>query len=153
MELNFMLCNYDKCPNEENNQCPECMSGMMVLIGIIGGIVAAAVGVLLFVNEILTAPFTAALAALIISSVFLFTVIIASAVSKCGSKIKSCIKCNKGGLFFGIFGTSLSSLIAISVTLTAGSVLSAVIVGLVFFFFVFMLVSMLYLVCCTSECR
>ena len=79
MELNFMLCNYDKCPNEENNQCPECMSGMMVLIGIIGGIVAAAVGVLLFVNEILTAPFTAALAALIISSVFLFTVIIASA--------------------------------------------------------------------------
>ena len=115
-----MLCNYDKCPNEKNNECPQCMSGIMVLIGIISGIVAAAAGVLLFVNEILTAPFTAALAALITSTVFLFTIIIASAVSKCGSKIKSCIKCNKGGLFFGIFGTILSSLIAISVTLTAG---------------------------------
>lgn len=148
-----MLCNYDKCPNEKNNECPQCMSGIMVLIGIISGIVAAAAGVLLFVNEILTAPFTAALAALITSTVFLFTIIIASAVSPCGSKIKTCIKCNKGGLFFGVLGTVLSSIIAVSVTLTAGSVLSAVIVGLVFFFFVFMLVSMLYMVKCTSDCN
>ena len=123
---------------------------MMVLIGIISGIVLAAVGVSLFLTSVLTAPFTAALTTLIIAAVFLFTVIIASFLS---CKVKNCICCHKGSLFFGIFGTLIASLVAVSVTLTTASVLSAVIVGLVFFFFGFLLVSTLFLVLCTAKCR
>lgn len=147
-----MLCNDNESQKttECTNSCDRCMSGMMILIGIISGIVFAAVGAALFINSLLSAPLTAALTALITGIVFLFTVVIASAGTAC-SKLKKCICCHSGGLFFGIFGTIFSSLTAAAVTLTVGSVLSAVIVGLVFFFFAYMIVSMLFLSICTCK--
>ncbi len=150
-----MSNNYDEKQKKETacpDICDSCMSGVMILVSIISGILFAALGIVLFVNSILTAPFTVALTALITGFAFLFTVVIGSAVSECRSKFKKCIRCHFGGLFFGILGTIFSAVTAAAVTLTAESVLSAVLVGPVFFFFAYMVVSMVFFTRCTSKC-
>lgn len=127
------------------------MQGIMVLVGIISGLVFAAAGVLLFINSLLTAPFTALLTALITGIVFLFVVLIGAFVSERGSALRECLRCNTGALFFGIFGTIAAGSIAVSVDLAAGSVIAAVMIGLTAFFFAFMLVSALFTVRCITD--
>ena len=127
------------------------MQGIMVLVGIISGLVLSAVSVLLFINSLLPAPFTALLAALITGLVFLFVVLIGAFAAESGSALKSCLRCHAGGLFFGIFGTIISAGIAVSVDLAVGSVIAAVMIGLTAFFFGFLLVSALFSVLCLTD--
>ena len=137
----------------KSNECSCCSKASKILAGTIAGVILGIIGGILFANSIITATFVTALTALITAIIFLFTVIILSAVTGCSSKAKTCIKCGAGGIFFGIFGTILSAVFALSVPLVAESVFSAVIVGFLFFFFTFMLVQMLFLTLCTSKCE
>ena len=74
-----MLCNYSgfQCPesgaeNTSAERCTTCMKGMMILVGIISGIVFAIVGILLFINSLLTAPLAVIWTALGTALVYLF---------------------------------------------------------------------------------
>ena len=125
---------------------------MMILIGIISGLVFAAAVVLLFVNSLLTEVFPFVLASLITGTIVLLTVLAASLVLPCSSAGKSCIKCSLGGLFFGIIGTVISALLAISTDLAAGSVIAAVTLGLTAFFIAYLIVSILFVVICSTDC-
>ena len=73
-----MLCNYDSAcgeRNEMNNRkrCNNCMTGIMVLVGIIAGIIFASITVLLFIFGQLLLVYVGALAAF---AVYLAVVII-----------------------------------------------------------------------------
>ena len=148
-----MLCSYDCCQSEntETRSCDRCMSGIMVLVSIIAGIVFAAIFVLLFVNSLLTAPFTGILVSLITAIVFMFIVLIASYASKNDARLKNCIRCNAAVVFIGILGTIAAGILAVSVELVVGSILSAVLIGLTAFFFAYMLISILFSVICMTD--
>ncbi len=148
-----MLCNYNDICSErrENKQCGKCMTGIMVLVGIIAGIVFAAVTVLLFNFGLLTSVYFGALAALIISVIILTVVLVSALFSENKPKLSSCLKCNLGGLFFGLLGTIFSGILAVAANPLTVSVFSLIIVGLVSFFFAFLLVSVLFLVMCLVD--
>ncbi len=151
-----MLCNYDSAcgeRNEMNNRkrCNNCMTGIMVLVGIIAGIIFASITVLLFIFGQLLLVYVGALAAFIIGAVTLFIVLIAALQSENRPKLASCIRCHLGGLFFGILGTLFSGFLAISAILISLSILAVVFVGFTAFFFAFLLVSILFLVICAVD--
>ena len=150
-----MLCGCDnKQINSQGsgNGCSKCRSGMMIMTGIISGLVFTALVVLLFINSLLTAVFPFVLASLITGITVLLTVLIASLVLPCSSAGKKCIKCNLGGLFFGIVGTVISALLAVSTELAAGSVISAVTLGLTAFFIAYLIVSIIFIAICSTDC-
>lgn len=134
------------------NGCSDCRKGMMILIGILSGLVFTAAVVLLFINSLLPAVFPFVLASLITGLAVLLTVLAASLILPCSSAAKGCIRCNLGGLFFGIIGTVISSLLAISTDLAVGSVIAAVTLGLTAFFIAYLIVSILFVVMCSSDC-
>ncbi len=154
-EMNVMLCSYESC--QKDSRCPDsftrCMRGMMILVGIIGGILFATIAILLFINNLLPNVTGAALAILITGLAVLITVAAAALMLPCGSRAKSCLKCNTGGLFVGIIGTVLAGLIAVSADLTAVSTLAIVMVGLSAFFIAYLVVSILFLVICSTNCQ
>ena len=150
-----MICG---CENQymtsqgSGNGCSQCRSGMMILIGIISGLVFAAAVVLLFINSLITVVFPFVLAVLITGLAALLTILTASLALPCSSEGKKCIRCNLGGLFFGIIGTVISALLAISTDLAVGSVIAAVTLGLTAFFTAYLIVSILFVVMCSTEC-
>ena len=137
-----MICNYESCCSENSRRrCNECKSGTAVLIEIIGGIVFCAAVVLLFVNGLITSAGALATAALISGLIYLGLLVGSSLVS-----CKECLKCNLPGIITGIFGTVFSSIVGIAITFTEGDVLSAVIIGIIAFFFAYMIISTLFLI-------
>ena len=145
-------CNQSSCIRSESDDlCSGCSKGMMILVGIISGLVFAALTVLLFINSLLTALFPAMLTSLIAGLVALGVVLSAALFPRDDNAGKKCIRCHLGGLFFGIFGTIASSLLAVSTDLAAGSVIAYVTVGLTAFFLAFLLVSLLFLVKCAVK--
>lgn len=151
-----MLCNYDSTCGERNDnisrkRCNNCMTGIMVLIGIIAGIIFASLTVLLFIFGQLALVYVGTLAAFIIGAVTLFIVLIAALQSENRPKLSSCIKCNLGGLFFGILGTLFSGFFAISAILIPLLIPAVIFVGFTAFFFAFLLVSILFLVICAVD--
>lgn len=147
-----MICNYDECPcrNERPCKCNDCEKGIMILVSIIGGLVFAAVVVLLFINNFLAVPGFAGWTALISALVYLAGLIAAAAVSE---KSRKCIRCSLGSLIFGIFGTIFSGYLSIAAAITVGEVFSTIIVALTAFFFAYMIVSTLFLIRCLTRCR
>lgn len=159
MELNEMLCNYGgfQCPETGTEdagveRCSACVKGMMILVSIISGIVFAIAGVLLFVNSLLTAPLAVIWTALGTALAYLFFLLLVPLFRSGCRRLSECICCHFGGLIFGIFGTIFSAVIGAAITLTAGDILSTVIVGLVFFFFAYLIVSTLFLIKCFLNC-
>lgn len=146
-----MICNYDECScrNERPCKCNDCEKGIMILVSIIGGLVFAAVVVLLFINNFLAVPGFAGWTALISALVYLAG-LIAAAVSE---KSRKCIRCSLGSLIFGIFGTIFSGYLSIAAAITVGEVFSTIIVALTAFFFAYMIVSTLFLIRCLTRCR
>jgi len=141
-----MICNYDNCCSENKKRCcNECMSGLAVLVEIIGGLLFTAIVVLLFINGILTSAEAIATAALISGLVYL-GVLTASSLLPDGESLKGCVGCNLAGIITGIFGTVFSAVIGIAVTFTAGDTISAVILGIIAFFFAYMIISTFFLV-------
>ncbi len=157
-EMNNMLCGYNCQPVPACNtegRCPgsfsRCMNGIMILVGIISGLVFTAAVVLLFINSLITAWFPAVLTALITGVAVLGAMVLLSLLSGVTEKGRSCLSCKSGGLLFGIIGTVLSAFIAVSADLTAVSVASGVILGIVSFFFAYMIVSLLFVVLCGTK--
>lgn len=157
-EMNNVLCGYNcqsapacgtegRCPNSFS----RCMNGIMVLVGIISGLVFAAAVVLLFVNSLITAWFPAVLTALVTGVALLVTVVVLSILRGVTEKGMGCLRCKFGGLMFGIIGTILSAFIAVSADLTAVTVTAAVVLGIVSFFFAYMVVSLLFVALCGTE--
>ena len=149
-----MICNYNTesaVTEKKCDECSTCLSRIMVLVGIIGGIVFAAAGVLLFIASLITVPFTAVLTALITSIVYLLILLIVALTSERGTKVRCCIRKNIGGLIFGIFGTIFASILAVATDLTTVSVIAAVLIGLTFFFFAYMIISVLFLILCAVK--
>ena len=147
-----MICGYDSCRSEMSREsCCRCMKGIMVLVGIISGLVFTAAAVLLFINSLLPSAGTGILIALITALVFMMVLLTAAFASGNSSGIAKCIRCHLGSLFFGIFGTIASGLIAVSADIAAGSVFAAVMVGLTAFFFAYMAVSTLFTVLCLTD--
>ena len=147
-----MICNYETCccENSKKNDC-ACMKGIMVLVGIIGGIIFAAISALLFVNSLISAPSLILWTALVSALVYLFTIIAASVYAQDKPKTIHCIKCNIAGIFIGIFGTIFSGVIEIATTLTVGEIFPVVILTLTAFFFAYMIISALFLVKCIVD--
>ncbi len=144
-----MNCGYENTLREADSRCDSsCMSGIMVLVGSIGGILFAAAGVLLFVFSLITDPFAAVLTFLIAALVLGAIILIAAFSADRCSRTKCCVRSNLGGLFFGILGTILSASLAISATLTEVSVIAGILLGLSFFFFAYMIISVVFLVNC-----
>ncbi len=148
-----MLCNYDNTCHIDRGKrgCGKCMTGIMVLVGIIAGIVFAAITVLLFSVGLLTAVYFGMLTALITGIIILTVVLVSALFSESRSRLTLCIRKNIGGLFFGILGTILAGFLAISVNPITVTIFNLIIVGLVSFFFAFMLVSLLFIVMCVLE--
>ena len=153
-----MICGYNgNCVTERScERCPDgfskCMNGMMILVGVLAGLVFAAAAVLLFLNGLLPSLFPAALTMLIAGLAVMLTVLAAALFLPDESKGKSCIRCHVGGLFFGILGTIVSSLFLVAADLAAGSIAAAVLLGLSVFFFADLLVAVLFVVLCASDC-
>ena len=89
-----MICNYDECPcrNERPCKCNDCEKGIMILVSIIGGLVFAAVVVLLFINNFLAVPGFAGWTALISALVYLAGLIAAAVSDIKGIDINDVIK-------------------------------------------------------------
>lgn len=121
----------------------------MILVSIIGGLVFAAVTVLLFINNFLAGTGLSGWVALISALVYLGGLIAAAAASE---KAKQCICCMLGSLIFGIFGTIFAGYLSIAATITVGAVFSTVIVALTAFFFAYMIIGTLFLIKCLSDC-
>ena len=127
------------------------MTGIMVLVGIISGLVFAAVTVLLFIFGQLALIGFGVVTALIIAGLLLLVVAGAALFSENRPKLRCCIKQNLGGLFFGFIGTLLSGILAISATPIIFPIFTLIIVGFVAFFVTFTLVSILFLVKCVVD--
>lgn len=158
MELDNMICNYDGCGGSshrpDREECTPCIRGIMILVGIIGGIIFAAIGVLLFITSLFIPANFAVWVALITALVYLFAILIIPAFGESTEKAADCIRCHLGGIIFGIFGTIFSGLLGTSTILIGISVVAAIIVGLVFFFFAYMIISIFFLIrCITSHSR
>lgn len=146
-----MICSYDSCGSPTENRRPECtpcMSGVMVLVGIIGGIVFALIATLLFVNSLITLVNFAVWVALIFGLVYLLSIITGSALSK---KLADCVRCHFGGLLFGVLGLIFSALLGITVEFAVTSILSIILVALTTFFFAYVIISALFLIKCVSR--
>lgn len=148
-----MLCSYEsgnQCAVRQEGRCPDgfsrCLNGMMILVGIIAGLVMAAGVVLLFLNGFLPTVFPAALTMLITGIVSLLLVTTAALFLPREADATACLRCHLGGLFFGLLGLIVSSLLAVMVDTSAGSVAAAVTLGLSAFFMAYLLVSLLFVV-------
>ena len=155
-----MICGYENgCMQEVERDCKRrcrgglarCMNGLMILVGIIAGLVLAAAVVLLFINSLLVSVFPLVLAVLVTSlAVLLGTSAAALALPEDSAK-KQCLRCHFGGLYFGIIGTVVASLLAIATDLAVGSVIAAVLLGLTAFFFAYLIVCLLFVTLCVTD--
>ncbi len=144
-----MNCNFEEY-STSGCGCNSCMKGISALVSVLGGLLFAAAVVLLFVNSLLTQASAFAIAALVSSLVYL-ALLIGAAVFTCGGECRDCIRCYLAVSFIGIFGTAFTSAAAASLTLTAGEILPAVVLGLSAFFFAFMIISAFFVVKCLTE--
>ena len=144
-----MICNYDGCGcgMSEKKQSP-CMNGIMILVSIIGGLLFTTAAVLLFVFSLITTVGFIAWVALITGLVLLLTLLIFSFTAEDNCKAAKCTRCYLGGLLFGIFGSIFTGLLGIATSFAAIAVFPAVILGLVSFFFAYMIISTLFLIKC-----
>ena len=134
----------------ENSGCNKCMKGITVLVGIVSGIIFGAIYTSLYIFFQLPLAFAGVLTALIIATLFLFIVLISGVIGskKQNTILSECICCNFGSLFFGILGTIIFGVLAISSVLFPLSVITIILVALTAFFFAYMLVTILFLVRC-----
>ena len=144
-----MNCNFEEY-SERSCGCNSCMKLVCALVSVLGGLLFAAAVVLLFVNGLLPQASAFAAAALVSSLVYL-ALLIGAAVFTCGSGCRDCIRCYLAGSFIGIFGTVFTSAAAVSLTLTVGEILPAVVLGLAAFFFAFMIISAFFVVKCMTD--
>lgn len=145
-----MICNYEGCGCTRQKE-NSCMRGIMILVGIIGGLVFAALAVLLFISSLLPWAGFTAWTALITALVYLLTLLIIAFTSDERSKAARCIRSNLGGLIFGIFGTIFSGFLGIVSEFALISFFSAIILGFIAFFFAYMIISVLFLLLCTLD--
>ena len=100
----------------------------------------------LFLTGVFTGITTGLFIALAISVIAIFFLIIS--LSNCNSCSIDCFRTNGICLLIGAIGTIISSIIALSVTLTAGSLLGTVLIGIVAFFFTLTISSIISLIIC-----
>lgn len=124
---------------------------MMILVGIISGLVFAAIVVLLFINGFLPNLFPVVLTVLIVGLVALFAVPTAAFALPDDAAKKQCLRCQFGGLFFGIIGTVIAAALTVAADLTAGVVFATVMVGITAFFFAYLIVSILFVALCAVD--
>ncbi|MBQ8133233.1 MAG: hypothetical protein IJ192_02310 [Clostridia bacterium] len=151
-----MICNYDGCGCErperhEKRDCSPCMRGIMILVGIIGGLIFAAIAVTLFISSILAWAGFTAWVALVTALVYLLVLLVIALTSETSGKVVRCIRCYLGGLIFGIFGTIFAGFLGIVSEFALISFFSALIVGLIAFFFAYMIISVLFLIRCVID--
>ena len=153
-----MLCGYET--TGMSNDYPEkrcatcqtnCRNGMMILVGIIAGLVFAAVMVLLFIYGFLPNLFPVILAVLVTGLTALFAVPTAAFALRDTSVKKQCLRCHFGGLFFGIIGTVLAAVLTLAADLTVGVIFATVMLGITAFFFAYLLVSILFVTLCAVD--
>lgn len=152
-----MVTGYESCScrTEERSRredaCSRCGQGITALVSILGGIIFAIAGVLLFNASLLPEIGVIVWAVLITALVYLFVLIGISASDNAAERARCCVKKYLAVLLIGIFGAVFSSLVALAAGLTVGAVLSIILVALVFFFFAYMVISALFLIRCSAE--
>ncbi len=134
-----------------NNKCCDCGNSCAfagTALALIAGIV---IGLLFFFGVI---PFVATplLVTLIFGGV-LFIGIAAAFLFSPNYGITQCLCRYRGILFAGSAGTFLASLLAQLVTLTIGSILPAILVGLIAFFLVLLIAAIICLARCAGDCE
>ncbi len=115
-------------------------------------IAAAIVGVLtafLQITGVITLTPVALLVAFGIAVAYLAVLLLAT-----GRRERCCRLCGAlGAVLVGILGTILLALVLLAVGITAASVLSAILVGLLLFFFALLLTATACLVRCLGDCE
>ena len=144
------LINYDDCQNNVRERVEFCISCLAV--GVIVGIFAAiAVGLLFYFGVI--SGLTIALWVAFGIGVFTLIATFLTAILTPIWYVGGCFCRNRRGLLIGGFGTVLTTVIALSITLASASVLSAIILALVTFFLLIAIFSLICFVICVSRCR
>ncbi len=136
---------------ENINGCNRCLRGLIVLVGIISGLIFSAAYTLLYVFGFLSMAYVGIAVALGTAVVYLFVILIGSIIAGLRSdtaRLSECIYCNIGSLFFGILGTIIAGILALSAGIAGVTVLGAVLVALTAFFFAYMLITIFFLVRC-----
>ena len=142
-----MLCNYDNnidCGSRRT--CNNVMPGLMALVGIIAGIVFTVVTLLLFNAGLLTLPYVGAAVMLGVGVAALITLLAAVITRGEHSRTVCAVRQNSGGLFFGIIGTILSGILAVSVFPFDLAAFTLIILGILSFCFAFMITAILFTV-------
>ncbi len=147
-----MICNYEGCGcGMSERRRGSCMNGIMILVSIIGGLLFTTAAVLLYINSLITTVGFIAWVALIVGLVLLLTLLIFSFAAEDNCKAAKCTRCYLGGLLFGIFGSIFTGAIGIATDFATVAVFPAVILGLIAFFFAYMIISLLFLLKCNLE--
>ena len=135
-----------------SSNCGRCNKYNCSDISFFASIILGIVGAMLFFNAIITIPvafYWAALATAVVT--FLLTLYIARDVHFID--VGNCVCQRLTHLYFGLFGTILTSLVLLFITFAATSVIGAIIVGILLFFIAFSLSSVACLVLCTLRCN
>ena len=91
-------------------------------------------------------------AAFIVAAVFLLVLILAVSITA-GEEACDCLCAILGAVLWGILGTILFAIVLLLVDIAAGSVISAILVGLLAFFFSLMLTGAAAYVRCIKNCE
>ena len=91
-------------------------------------------------------------AAFIVAVVFLLTLILATSISS-GGEGCDCLCTILGALLWGILGTILFAIVLLLVDIAATSIIGAILVGLLVFFFALMLTSAAAYTRCVKKCE
>lgn len=146
---------YDNCTDctscTQRGGCDNCMRGITILVGTVAGIVFGAAFTLLYAFSLLPFAFVGIAVALGIAILYLVLILaggIISGIKSRNAEFKECVCCNIGSIFFGIFGTLVFGILALSAGVAAVSVIGIVLVALATFCFAYMLTTILFLVIC-----
>lgn len=122
------------------------------LTAIITAVIAGVVAAFLQILGVVTVTTTFLLVALGVGVVYLAVGVLASASLRRADTRPCCLCRNLNTLLVGVLGTILASLILLAVGVTATSVLSAILVGLVLFFLWLTFAASACFIRCAADC-
>ena len=130
--------------NCENRR--DC-TGIAFVVSLIIGVIAA----FLQITAVITLTPIFSIVAFGVAAIYLAVTLIASALTQRASACNNCC-IPLFAVLVGILGTILTSVILLAITFAATSVIGAIIVGALFFFFSLMIISVACLIRCFLNC-
>ncbi|MGN0772244.1 MAG: hypothetical protein ACI4MP_00440 [Candidatus Ventricola sp.] len=122
------------------------------LTALIASLLIGVIAAFLQITGVLTVSTTFLWAAFIIAVVFLAILILSAAVA-CRNEPCACLCTNLRSLLAGALGTILFALVLLLIDVAARTVIGAILVGLLLFFFALLFAGAACLIKCLANCR